>query len=831
MAIRDAVFTVGPEQSTVPTATTPTDSNDFVSLGYLNNASYWGGAVADYTAVRALTSVQRADRQVRFVDAGAGELWVFDTNSAAVDDGLTILTPDDAPANGRWLIVSSGGGGGGSGAAGVESLKSKTEQEHYGVIAPDLDNSVASSFYSSKQTVNGVFLADHTSGTSVYLAWNSIYLSDSDKNTDSTTSWTAVGAGTTLTTSVTKRLGANSLQYDKAGTATEAGIRFDRASQNMGLNSNLELFFWINLPSLVNLTDVYAKIYADTTSNYQKFTTTTDASGSALASGWNLIKFDISTGGSATGTGWDKSKLSRYTEVGVDASSGQVYTAILIDAVNFSIYQPSKLIRANSEYTIYDTSNVVDFIIAHNSAAVSGPVTLSASLATAFSGGTSSTIVRNLASISGDNAARMTNGLSGNAVKTQAVRLQKILPASLSSSQFKAFVNTNTNMFFEVLTVPGTTSITVDDPANSSANIVSGTTMHVFKVHYNCDGQKNYEYRSLDLAVTSSSWGSSILTINNSGTNAGVAIGDVVVLKVQDTKLSLIAPTGANVNYQTPTLDDIIITDLGLGYPYSDKTYAHWTLSNSTGNKIVRGSLGKDLTIGGTPTTNYAFKNGQLASGNFSSANYFTLTNAETANLSGVGSSVEISFWFYATAFTGSTRALFSRTAWTSNTGWYVYLNSTTNDVGINNVVGTLNLYLSFSPTTWTHVVARIESGVSSYIYVNGTKSTTSALTYNTSLGDFYIGKGDVSSPSWLPATGVQIADVLINYNSTALTAGQIESLYNRGLHRILGFRPGIDYRYSQTALSGQQLDIKSTISRTTEAASPFIGSMGLIKA
>lgn len=835
--VRQYNFPTGFETSTTPDPSTPTADSDTISLGYLNNLSAWGYWVADYNALTALDSDHRADNQVRLVDTGTpiAEFWKFDDASTATPDGLTVLQPDDLPSAGRWLLIETSGGGGGAGAAGVEMLKNKLEEEHYDIITPPLDNSVGSGFHTSKQPISAVVLEDYTSGTALSLAWNPLFINDSDKNTDSTTGWSAQTGAGNLTTSATKKIGTASLSFDKTSVIlTNADIRYDTGAATKNINGFTELFFWINLPSITNLANVEVRVDVDGT-NYQTFTATTDHTGASLATGWQLMKFDLSTGGSASGTGWDKTKLFRYLWIGVNTTTiAQTYTAILIDSIHFSIYRPSTIVQVGNEYSIYDTSNQQSFIIDEASARVAGTVTLAAGLADAYAGGTGSgkaIIKRNTVLISGDDGARMEDGLSGEIADTQVVRLQRILNESLSSQQFMAYASVNTNGFWEVTEVTDSDTVKVDDVADSTANLVSGKILHVFKVHYDADGQKNYEYRNLNLTIVSSSHSSGTTTINTD-TNTGIAVGDIVILKALDLAISL-EPVTDNENYQAMTVDDIIVTDLGLQYPQSQYVFGHWSLGGATaalGSKIIRGSLGKDLTVNGSLTANNTFKNGQYATSGWADANYYSLSSADSQAISGDSGDVtrlQLSFWWYASSFTGTAREFLGRD---NANGWGLSAASGANTFSLTQNGGTgVVSGVSFTPNAWNHIVIYIEDTVTAYLYVNAVKSATGTPTITSPGTAFTVGRMNTNSGRPLDASSL-LADLVIWRNAPALTVGEIESLYNRGLHRVLSYKPGLDYRASKTSLTGQRLSLKATLDRTTDALDPFITSMGAIK-
>ena len=95
--VREYNFVTGIETSTIPDPGTPTSSNDTISLGFLNDQFYWAEPVNAYADMRALDTAQRVHNQRRIGD-GPQELWYFDENSTATDDGATILKPNDLGA-------------------------------------------------------------------------------------------------------------------------------------------------------------------------------------------------------------------------------------------------------------------------------------------------------------------------------------------------------------------------------------------------------------------------------------------------------------------------------------------------------------------------------------------------------------------------------------------------------------------------------------------------------------------------------------------------------------------------------------------------------------
>jgi hypothetical protein len=114
---------------------------------------------------------------------------------------------------------------------------------------------------------------------------------------------------------------------------------------------------------------------------------------------------------------------------------------------------------------------------------------------------------------------------------------------------------------------------------------------------------------------------------------------------------------------------------------------------------------------------------------------------------------------------------------------------------------------------------------VSSYTYVNAVKSsTTSSAVPGDSGNTFYVGRNISASGA---ATNVQIADILPILNSAALTAGQIESIYNRGNHAPFSGAASLSYVLSQASMTGQKLSTENKLARTTDATKPYLVKTG----
>ena len=115
MSKRDYNLIVGPETSTAPTAGTPTNDEDTLSKGWLEEHGFSRSAihefVANVAAMKAIDATTRQDGMLCVLDS-ANNVWKFDSSSSATGDDIEVIQPTSG--TGRWLVVSGGGGGGGS---------------------------------------------------------------------------------------------------------------------------------------------------------------------------------------------------------------------------------------------------------------------------------------------------------------------------------------------------------------------------------------------------------------------------------------------------------------------------------------------------------------------------------------------------------------------------------------------------------------------------------------------------------------------------------------------------------------------------------------------
>lgn len=837
-----------------PSAGTATVDSDTLTLGegnekYTAKNTHRGG-IADITALKALVTadVDRVDGQNIIVN-GKDAIYRWNAASTTAGDDDTVVTPDDItePAAGRWLKISIfGAGGAGSGAAaGISLAEQKYGLEDTNNFTARLPDSVGSGFNIPFTQPIGYFWEDYPgSGTDAVVIWNPIFLESGDEDTDSAASWAVQDAGLNLTTSVTSQIGANSLDFEKTTGNTRAAIRLDATgSADRSVANNTNFWFWMRLSSVTDLTNVEIRIDINGT-DYETYTATADHTGTAIstigASTWFLMKFDLSAAGTSSGAGWDFTQLFRYLHIGVNTgSASQTYSEILVDGVAFEMSEPEKFgIQAN-ERTAYDTSNIdAGFMVSSASTRISGAVTLASALSNSYTAGFAASghgeIKTSTHLIEGVGAAHMEDGLSGAVADTQTTRIQEILPEAVSAQNFDFSMTWGTNMYFTVLSVPGTGSFTVDDPVDSTSDILNGGVFDAHAVYYKPDGRGGYVPRSLAITVSSSSHSAGVTTVNNSGSNSGLQVGDLVVLRqIENEQISCVS-LGVNESYAALTVDDRIVEDVGMKYPNAETVWAHWTLGGDPSEAVRnrRGS-GPDLSITGSLTTKSNFLFGRFGSSGFNDAstnNYALSDQSASQEISGDSadnSLVQYSFWWYdVSGFSGSERWIITNEATTAN-GMTMSLASGANTVLIKTGNGasqiTSGTYLT---GRWNHGFLKLyDTPTDSEFYLNGALSVSGVLNPLAATYDaFYIGRRGANTSG---TTGTLLADVIIWRNGSELTQKQIASLA-KGVP--VGQFPKMINRGTVNSLSGQKLALKADTVRDTDFSSPFIDQMTAIK-
>lgn len=850
-------FITGPQTSTAPTAGTPTTDNDILSKGYADDTyaklQYWGDAVADTNALKAVSSADRSDQQIRLKDDNQ-TLWKFDSGSSATEDGTTVIQPTSG--TGRWLIASGTGGGSGGSASAIEALESQNELVSQGYYSKPMDNAVrANGLEVPIHTYfTGYLIEDYTSGgSSIKTVWNPIQFNSSDKNMDATTNFTATGAGATLTTSATCKIGSTSIQIDKNGTAVEAGIRYDQGSQILNVAANYRVWVWLNLPSITNLTNAGIRMYADTTSNYRTFTTTTDYSGAALAVGWNLLSFDISTGGTASGSGWTYTSLSRYQELFVTTSSaGQTYTALLWDALNFSHGDVASWAPKYLEFTVADTSNKHDMIIDSTNTRSDGPLTLGATVAQSYTAGISNSnaakLYRSPMSWSQSGLIGFNSSLtSGTISTTEEFRITRLLRESLSGN-YGAYVDMYTPQIYKVTAVGGST-IDVADPENHSANLLNGDSVHIFTTTYSA-GEPNFTLLATRAMTANSSASSGTTTLTL--TTSGIAVGDYVVKQHLSTSLSVVSAS-ANESFSAMSYDTSPNGAQLIGsraYPYPSFVYAHSWLGATSESIALRDQSGNNRGLSklGSPNLADTFKAGKFSYSTSATTDYVRLPAGSAAALNATASLslVQFSLWFYYNGTNVSDRELFN--AWSFHggadyRGWKVYITGSDNKLTFNlhnnaaSPSSTLNSAILTSGT-WNHLFCQVKGTSVHTMYLNGVLNSTTAGAIAGSIPTAqasYVGvrSDSTSADASLAAcgTGLKYADLIVWLGAPQMGQAEVNYLYNSANPQFFGYNPAIlRNEYTATGQSGQRLSLKGKLTRSTTAVSPYILNAGVIK-
>lgn len=755
-------------------------------------------------------------------------IWNTDLGAMQADNGTT------------WESVGSGSGGG---TSGIETLAQKMEAEKYGILTEALDNSVSASGLPAELSRNyaATLLKDHAGAVSTLeVVLNAKALNDSDQNYDATTNWGVTGAGASLTASVTAgdfQVGTAGLKFDKNATATEAGIRYDRGAQNLQLNGNSRAWVYVKLPSITDLSNVLLRVYADTTANFQTFTTTLDYAGNALAIGWNLLLFDISTGGSAGGTGWDISKLVRYCEVAVTTGlSTQTYTGICVDSLYFSYYRPQDLGVIGNQFTLFNNSTKEDVLFTAANTRHDGPLALAAATANAYNGGLSGTargrVHRTTLASLGDGVISMDNDATFSGAITTA---QEIRMASYARGNVDGDLNILIDMLalqsYEVTSVGGST-IGVSDPSNQSANLLNTDPIDIFRP-VRINGKTQWIFRTAQTLTANSSHlsGTTTLTL----TTTGIQVGDMAVKRHVTAVSHSVVTESLAENFSASTLlvapNGIQLIDDSLPYPNVSNIYAHYALGSFSQADAIRnrfpGSAGATLTVNGVNNTGASFQRGRFSvEGSNSSSTQLQLSLANSAGLDGSANKIQYAMWFYFNGVDGANRrGILGK--YTSPNGFYVInINGTSSiTMAVNNTEVTM--HSGSIQVGWNHLVVVLNDSSTFYTYLNGVRSANHSQTFTPAASaplDFL----SMTSPAYY-STGLKAADVLIWKDGPTLTSGQVLAMYNNGLFREIGSGLRARYRYQGTGVVGQKISTKINIARSTTAITPVLWKAGSI--
>jgi len=841
--IREVQFVVGPETSTQPTGVTPSDDADLVTKGYADD-TYTPkqdvyGSVATISALKAIGASDRVDEQIVFL-TDLDTIYEFDSASSATPDDDLIVQPTSG--TGRWIKWNITGGTSSMGSS-IEGLLQKLDAERLGVLTNDIDNSIGVSGVvpPAHKSYTQRLMKNYTASDAAIELWHNPTVPwSADPALDSATGWTATNAGGSLAASNTAgdfQLGTHGLKFDKAGTNVAAGIRYDLGAQTFSAYQNKRVWFKVKMPSVTQLDSIKLRIYADTTSNFSTYSfalANGQYDGSAITTGWNTFLVDVSAAGTAGGTGWVYTQLARYFEIEVvTTASGQTYTGIVVDSFGFSEGEPQRLGVIGDSFTIYNNSSKDDLIIASSNTRFDGPLTLAASLANSYVGttGTSRAALERSKLLISDGQISMDNdsGLSGTITLAQKVRLQTILRESLSTA-YKVAVDVVTPQFYKVTAVGGS-SLGLEDPENTSANLVNTNVLHLFSIKYS-QGKTRAIYVG-DMTVTSSSASGGTTTVNGTPPGGLTANYAYAVKKhLTSSRLSAVSTPTTNESFSSLSLDaspnGLILLDTAKRIPYQNNLLGLWNFEGANPGKKKFGSAPDLETVGTLQQT--GFKSGHKGITGWSSSNYFRIQNGSNSQFN-TQTKMVISLWFYPTK-NDSYRVICGRPNASFNAGWTLgYRDGGLNiqvDIGSGSEVISSNVLVL---NQWQHILMQFESGAT-----NGTKIYRNAVligqgtTTNTDSGGvpFSFGYNEASGGSALDATDV-IAQPFI-WNGVNFTQAEVDYMYNLGQYTDWGFGGQLRHIYTANGQSGQKVSYEGELSRTTTAITPAIQNIAVIQ-
>lgn len=808
------------------------------------------------------------------IPIGNGTHYVASTITAGAN-----ITVTNAPGS---ITIASTASGSGPAISSVQNLEQKSDNEHFLNIQTDpIDNAVSSGFAtqpSGYYTQGFLMLPLYAGANTVTPVWNPWVLNTGDPNLDSTTNWSTENQSGSLAASTgMPQVGAKSLTFTCAGAGTACTIQYAAAAATQNISNNTDLYLLFYLGSTTNLTDIKVVIDIDGT-NMETYTATKSialtgtGTYTSLATGWQLLYFDLANPGTAAGTGWNSTQAFRYFHVGVDKSSAQTYSLVSVDGIFFSQPNPTNLIALGSELSFFDGTNRENNILDHGNTIIAGStgITLANNAVNKYLPGIGTsdvTLTRNTLSI-GSNVAGMTNNansnyvnqygqlLSGGATTTQEVRLSRVLRSALSGG------NTTLNAFADVYTpqvyLVGATTATgakLTDVSQTfpgtAGDLITNDVMHCFSTVW-LDAKRFFTYLG-DLTLTSNStYSGGNLTIAATGGGSvlnTVAPGAYCAKKSVIASLSSIAASGANESFSTlspnASPDGIIMYDSGLSYPYPGNVWAHWKLGGLSYADALNNQYGPGpaLTVTGTPSITDIFKNGLLGVAGFTASNYYSLTGSQAGPIDGSltnALNLAWSIWLYwdGTNTNGSDQMLFTTLSGAQGSGGNgislfltpsaktltYYTNDGTNGPSV--VVSGL-IANSWNHIFVQHTLTAYSNGVVS-IYVNGALagSSTSFGNGGPASSAFSIGATVTGGATQTLNTTNALADFTVWRNAPIFTPSQVLSLAQSPGQ--LGFYPHIKYRYQSLGNVGQTTTYKVQLNTDTNNIRPTLLKAGV---
>lgn len=725
----------------------------------------------------------------------------------------------------------------------ADSLIDRNASRRAGVSMHEVDNTVSELFTGTEVPQTDAFLLeDYTSGGSTMkLAINPVFISDADMNFNSASGWTVRNDGANLSASTTqKKIGTHALYFEKAGAGTFASISYDMAKS---ISENLNAFFWIHMNSVTNLTHMRVRVHSTTGTNYSDFDVTNDVAGNSFATGFNLIKVDLSnTPTSSTGTGWTTDQVVSRVEIGVVASSGAQVYQMYVDGVCFGDSRSGgSWIAKGEEVTIYNTSTKNDIIIANASTLGQGLVTLAASVANNYTAGTATTINRSTLTYDTDEQlGNFTNTLSGQIADSQEFRMRRNLDVALVGTTLGAYTVLKTDLFLRVKTIASGTSLTLYSSKDLSGEFLNGDAIVHFKKKKS-GAKTNFEMTATAPTLSAgSSWATGVLTLTLTST-AGISVGDYISIANLVQAYASLVDEGDDESFAAMTLADIDVlasTDGGIqGILHS---YAVGNAVSTSEEETDLGPGAINLTVTAGNLTAVAGKVRGTALGGFGTGylqDARVVTDHANTHLGGIWRSTwTAGGWFYI-ANASRTDSMYFFGGFEGGFGWTIRTEGgATQKLRVGSGTSDSATWAEPSLDNWHHyVVTHSWSGSASTwnVYIDGVN-----VLNNATFGDVSNVRQSVSKSGWFTVgangtggnnlgAGSKADDIFLM--DSIISQRDIAFIYNNGIGRPITINENnLVYFWSSAALSGKELSMKAKINlevgATTTAGFKHLG-------
>jgi hypothetical protein len=187
---------------------------------------------------------------------------------------------------------------------------------------------------------------------------------------ESITNWDAYGDVDTVELSRQSVTGDGSVMFDiNSDGGTTAGVSNDNLVLDIdGYTEDGQIFTWIYISDTSDITNFIIKIGTDS-SNYYSVTATTNNEGSTWQSGWNLLRFNLSsktTTGTVTATSITYMALYMTKDAGKTDETGYKFSKVMITKGDYYdvIYYSKYLWKNSSGTRLENATDDTDVLIA-----------------------------------------------------------------------------------------------------------------------------------------------------------------------------------------------------------------------------------------------------------------------------------------------------------------------------------------------------------------------------------------------------------------------------------------------------------------------------------